>query len=54
LVFFRLLFHYARWVWPLVEYQSSKNKSGKHQFAIVTIALGIASALIWDLIKILF
>jgi len=54
MVLFRLLFHYARWVWPLVEYQSSKNKSGKHQFVIGAIALGIASALIWDLIKIIF
>ena len=54
MILFRLLFHYARWVWPLVEYQSLKNKSGKHQIAIGAIALGLASAFIWDLIKIIF
>jgi hypothetical protein len=54
MILFHLLFHYARWVWPLVEYQSSKNKSGKHQIVIGAIALGLASALIWDLNKIIF
>lgn len=54
IIIFRVLFHYARWVWPLVEYQSPKNKSGKHQFVIGSIALGLFIAFIWDLIKLIF
>ncbi|TFH42605.1 MAG: hypothetical protein E4G94_05995 [ANME-2 cluster archaeon] len=54
LVFFRLLFHYARWVWPLVEHKSSKNRAIKHQIILGAIALGILTAFFVDLIKIIF
>lgn len=53
LIFFRLLFQYARWVWPLVEYQSLKNKSTKHQVIIGAITLGIVVTIIVDIIKIM-
>jgi hypothetical protein len=33
LVVFRILFHYARWIWPLVEYQHPKNQSLIHRIA---------------------
>lgn len=51
---FRLLFHYARWVWPLVEFQSSSSKSIKHRLFIGTIFTSIISAVIYDLIKHVF
>jgi hypothetical protein len=54
LVIFRLLFHYARWVWPLVEHKSSKNKAIKHQIVLGTITLGLLTTFIVDLIKIIF
>jgi len=54
LVFFRLIFHYARWVWPLVEHKSSKNRAIKHQIVLGAIALGTLTTFIVDLIKIIF
>jgi len=54
LLIFRLAFHYARWVWPLVEYQSPKDKAYKHRITIVTIYIGLIGKLLYDLIKIIF
>lgn len=54
LTLFRLLFHYARWVWPLVEYQSNKNKNINHQIIIGALVLGVVTTFIVDLIKNLF
>ena len=51
LIGFRLLFHYARWVWPLVEYCSIKNKALKHRIALGVISLTIVSTFIYDLVK---
>ncbi len=54
LVLFRLLFHYSRWIWPLVEYSSPKNLAFKHRVTLTIITLGMASTLICDLIKAVF
>lgn len=54
LMLFRLLFHYARWVWPLVEYQSDKNKNINHQFIIGALVLGVITSFFVDLIKKIF
>jgi hypothetical protein len=54
LLLFRLLFQYARWVWPLVEYQSNKNKHINHQVIIGMILLGIITSFFVDLIKLIF
>jgi hypothetical protein len=54
LTLFRMLFHYARWVWPLIEYRSSKNISQKHRIILGTITLGIVSMLIYDILKTIF
>ena len=51
LISFRLLFHYARWVWPLVEYDSVKNKALKHRVAFGVISLSVVSTFIYDLVK---
>jgi len=53
LIGFRLLFHYARWVCPLVEYCSIKNKALKHRIAFGVISLTIVSTFIYDLVKII-
>lgn len=53
LLIFRLAFHYARWVWPLVEYQSPKNEAYKHRITIVAIYIGLIGKLLYDLIKII-
>ncbi|KKL48448.1 hypothetical protein LCGC14_2325400, partial [marine sediment metagenome] len=54
LIFFRLLFHYARWVWPLVEYRSPRNAALKHRVTLGIITLGIVTTLIYDLVKAIF
>jgi hypothetical protein len=54
LTLFRLLFHYARWVWPLIEYRSSKNKAQKHRIILGTITLGLVSKFIYDILKAIF
>ncbi len=48
---FRVLFHYARWVWPLVEYRSPNNKTLKHRLVLGAVSLGIISSVIYDIIK---
>jgi hypothetical protein len=54
LIIFRLLFDYARWVWPLVEYRSSTNIGQKHRIILGTITLGLVSACIYDILKTIF
>jgi hypothetical protein len=51
LTIFRLLFHYARWVWPLVEYRSSSNIAQKHRITFGIITLGLVTAFIYDILK---
>jgi len=51
---FRILFHYARWVWPLVEYCGEKNQALKHRLVLTTIVLGVLCSAIYDLFKVLF
>jgi hypothetical protein len=54
LIIFRLLFDYARWVWPLVEYRSSANIGQKHRIIIGLITIGLVSAFIYDILKTIF
>jgi hypothetical protein len=53
LIFFRLLFHYARWVWPLIEYRSSSNIELKHRIILGAITIGLISKFIYDIIKVI-
>lgn len=53
LVGLRVLFHYARWIWPLVEYKGKFNKSLKHRVIWSGIIVGLASSIIHDLIKLI-
>ena len=54
LVGVRFLFHYARWIWPLVEYRHPRNRALKHKAAWSTIVLGVISSLVYDIAKKLF
>ena len=54
LMLFRLLFHYARWVWPLIEYRSSSNIELKHRIILGAITIGLISKFIYDIIKAIF
>jgi len=49
----RILFHYARWICPMVEYRSQRDRSIKHRFLLGTIFLGLIVAILYDLIKFL-
>lgn len=51
LIGFRILFHYARWIWPLMEYETGKQSALKHRTIISFITLSIIVMLIYDLIK---
>ena len=37
---FRILFHYARWVFPIVEYKGSKDAARKHRYILWTLVGG--------------
>jgi len=51
---FLRLFHYARWVFPIVEFRSPRNKELAHRVFLGAIILGIISSVIWDICKSLF
>lgn len=50
----RVLFQYTRWIWPLVEYRSSKNKAIKHRTVWGMIMVSLAGTLIFELFKLIF
>lgn len=54
LILFRMLFHYARWIFPLVEYKHPRNRALKHRITLVTITLGLIAGLIHDVVKLIF
>lgn len=51
---FRILFHYLRWVCPLVEYRSPKNTIMIHRAVLATLSLGTFGSFIYDILKYLF
>ncbi len=53
LLLFRILFDYARWIFPIVEYKESTNTAQKHRAILTIIALGILGNFIYDVIKLL-
>ncbi|MBP7556851.1 MAG: hypothetical protein KA821_11325 [Chitinophagaceae bacterium] len=50
----RILFHYFRWVYPMIEYKNKKERSIGHQAALLSITLGIIGKIIYDAVKFLF
>jgi len=51
LIGLRILFHYARWIWPLIEYENGKAKEKKHRGTIFLIFITIVGTVLYDLVK---
>jgi hypothetical protein len=47
----RIAFHYARWIWPLMEYKSEKSKGLKHKAIFSLIVTGFGFPAIYDIVK---
>ncbi|MCL9783634.1 hypothetical protein M9194_19605 [Vibrio sp. S4M6] len=48
LFLFRVLFHYLRWVCPLVEYQNKKNSMLVHRGSLLALTTGWVGSFIYD------
>jgi hypothetical protein len=53
LFFLRILFHYFRWVYPVVEFRNKNESSIGHQAALLSISLGVIGKIIYDVFKLL-
>lgn len=53
LFFLRILFHYFRWVYPMIEYKNKIDRSFAHQAAILSITLGLFGKVIYDFIRLI-
>lgn len=51
LIFLRILFHYFRWVYPMLEFKTKKERSIAHQAALLSITLGLIGKVIYDFLK---
>ena len=51
LIVLRVLFHYARWLWPLLDYQTTSDKAAKHRVFLGAIVIGLITMFIYDLVK---
>lgn len=47
----RVLFHYFRWVYPMIEYKSKRDRSAAHQAAVLSITLGILGKVLYDVLQ---
>ena len=52
LYLFRILFDYARWIFPIVEYQDLSGTTRKHRAVLGGLILGVLVNFIHDLLKI--
>ncbi len=52
LFLFRLLFDYARWIFPIVEYKGSIGTARKHRAILGVLVLGVLGNLLYDVFKI--
>lgn len=48
-----VLFRYVRWVFPLVEYASSRNKAIKHRIVLGAILVGAIGTLLVDILRLI-
>ncbi len=51
---FRLLFNYAKWVFPTVEYKGQTETASKHRYILSGLIITVVGGLIYDLVKFLF
>lgn len=54
LFLFRILFHYFRWVYPMIEYRYKSERSLIHQAALLSITIGLIGKFIYDVIRYIF
>lgn len=47
----RVAFHYARWIWPLTEFQSERSVTAKHKALFAVLASGLGLPALYDLLK---
>lgn len=47
----RVAFHYARWIWPLTEFQSERNVTKKHKAIFSLLVSGLGLKALYDLLR---
>ena len=52
LLSFRILFDYARWIFPIVEYKSTMDTARKHRYILGVLVIAILGNFLYDLFKI--
>ena len=48
---FKILFDYARWIFPIVDYKSSADNAGKHRYILGGLIIAIFGNFLYDLFK---
>lgn len=51
IILFRILFHYVRWVFPLVEYRAPTSRALLHRATLAALVLGVFGSFVYDVIK---
>lgn len=51
LVGLRALFHYSRWVFPMVEYRHPRSRMLKHRAVLAALSVGLIVAVMYDMLK---
>ena len=54
IILFRILFHYVRWIFPVVEYRAPTSRAILHRAVLAALLLGIFGSFIYDVFKYLF
>ncbi|RDY57923.1 hypothetical protein [Flagellimonas nanhaiensis] len=54
LIVLRILFHYFRWLYPKIQYQTSKDRSLLHRGFFYVIATGIIVTFLYDVLSLFF
>lgn len=49
---FKILFDYARWIFPIVEYKSSTDTVRKHRYILGCLVIAVFGNFLYDLLKI--
>ncbi len=50
----RILFHYFRWVYPMIEFKNKNDKSITHKTVLYSVTVGMFGRFLWDVGKWLF
>jgi hypothetical protein len=51
IILFRILFHYVRWVFPLVEYRAPTSRALLHRASLAALVLGVFGSFVYDVLK---